>query len=142
MHFHGGGYTDIKLIPGSWVEAFETLNNSDKWIVGFKEWSGGIAYGPAVDYVDKLIGCSAMICKPGTPLTEMWYNDMLLVLDEKLEAVKMYPAQYPQDCAEDSNGKYPIEWNEILGRIFHRVCLPYLDKISNCLPELITAFYR
>lgn len=34
----------------------------------------------------------------------------------------------------------PIEWNEMLGRIFHRVIYNYKNKILNTLP--ISIFYN
>jgi len=32
MHFYGGGYSDIKRSSGSWLKAFDDLENSDKWL--------------------------------------------------------------------------------------------------------------
>ena len=37
MHFYGGGYSDIKRSSGSWLKAFDDLENSDKWINGYSE---------------------------------------------------------------------------------------------------------
>jgi hypothetical protein len=142
MHFYGGGYSDIKCTTGSWIDHFESLQNSDKWITGYKEINGGVAYQPYVNYWPELIGNGAYICKPKTPLTEEWYTSMILFLDTKLDALKQYPSTFPQDRAEVSNGKYPIEWNEMLGRIFHRVCYKYKDQLMNTLPISIFHSYR
>ena len=43
MRFHGGRYSDIKKTTGSWIESFEKLKKSDKWIIGYKEVEGGVA---------------------------------------------------------------------------------------------------
>ena len=99
-----------------------------------------MAYVPIIDKWEELVGNGAYICKPQTPLTKEWYNEMILLLDEKLEKLKLYPSTFPQDCAEVSNGKYPIEWNEMLGRIFHKICYKYKDKLLNTLP--ISVFYN
>ena len=140
MNFHGGGYSDIKRTTGSWVSSFEELKNSDKWICGYKEIPGGVAYGPGERW-SELIGNCAYIAKPQTPLTQKWYGDMIALLDTKLESLKQHPASHPQDCA-GGGSKYPLEWNEMLGRIFHRVAYTYKDRLLNTLPISIFHSYR
>jgi len=140
MNFHGGGYSDIKETTGSWKSCFIELYNSDKWINGYKEIDGGVAYPPAAEYWREMVGNGAYICKPQTPLTKEWYNDMISLLDSKLDQLKLYPSTFPQDCAEVSSGKYPIAWNEMLGRIFHRISYKYKDHVLNTLP--ISVFYN
>jgi hypothetical protein len=141
MNFYGGGYTDIKQSKKSWRKSFDDLKNSDYWMCGYKEYEGGVAYGPNTDKWKELVGNCAYICKPQTLLTKEWYNKMLLLLDTKLEKLKLNPAKSPQDCTEKGGG-YPIEWNEMLGRIFHKVSYKYKDKILNTLPELLFDNYR
>jgi hypothetical protein len=67
---------------------------------------------------------------------------MIELLNIKLDKLKQYPSTFPQDRAEVSNGKYPIEWNEMLGRIFHKVSYKYKDKLINTLPISIFSDYR
>jgi len=140
MHFHGGGYSDIKKTTGSWLDSFENLQKSDKWICGYKEIKGGVAYGPLHDKWDSLIGNGAYICKPNTPLTNVWYNEMISLLDKKLDRLKSNPAKHPQDQGAESG--YPIEWNEMLGRIFHKVSYDYKDYILRTLPISVFTNYR
>ena len=142
MHFYGGGYSDIKETTSSWIKSFDELNNSDKWINGYKEIEGGVAYEPVKHEWRILVGNCAYICKPQTPLTTEWYNDMITLLDNKLEKLKLYPSTHPGDCAEISRGRYPIEWNEMLGRIFHKICYKYKDQLLNTLPISIFHGYR
>lgn len=134
MNFYGGGYSDIKETTSSWKESFNTLSNSDKWMIGYKEINGGVAYQPYVNEWKELIGNCAYICKPQTPLTKEWYSEMLELLDNKLERLKLNPATQPRDCSEASGGKYPIEWNEMLGRIFHKINYKHKDMVLNTLP--------
>ena len=142
MNFHGGGYSDIKKATGSWLKAFDELAASDKWINGYPEVEGGIAYQPVNTFYKDLIGNGAYICKPNTPLTNEWYADMISLLDAKLEKLRLYPSTFPQDCSEVSEGKYPIGWAEMLGIIFHKVCYKYKDKLINTLPNPICYNYR
>ena len=142
MNFYGDGYSDIKKTTASWKQSFDDFYKSDKWIMGYKEIDSGVAYIPIIDKWKELIGNCAYICKSQTQLTKEWYNDMIKLLDQKLDKLKLYPASFPQDCAEVSNGRYPIEWNEMLGRIFHRICYKYKDKLINTLPISIFNNYR
>ena len=141
INFYGGGYSDIKKTTGSWKASFDELSKSDKWICGYKEIEGGVGYEPLKDKWKELIGNGAYICKPNTPLTNEWYNDMIKVLDEKLTELKLHPASFPQDSAEKGTG-YPIGWIEMLGRIFHRLIYKYKDYVMNTLPISIFTNYR
>jgi len=147
MHFYGGGYTDIKKTTGSWVNAFnELMADDNKWICGYPETNGGVAYLPLIDRWKELIGNSAYICKPQTSLTFEWYNEMISLMDLKLEKLKKYPAKCPQDHKPDVTSVnyqgYPIEWNEMLGRIFHKVSFKYRENTLNILPACIHRDYR
>lgn len=69
---------------------------------------------------------------------------MILLMDEKLpklQAMNIIP--HPQDCNECTN-EYPIGWNEMLGRIYHKVLSTYVDKgrILYTVPRLICSNYR
>jgi len=90
----------------------------------------------------ELIGNGAYICKPKTPLTTQWYNEMIKLLDTKLEMLKKYPSTFPQDRSEVSGGKYPLGWVELLGSIFHRTSYSHINKLMNTLPFFLLEDYR
>jgi hypothetical protein len=143
MHFHGGGYSDIKGTHGSWKSCFEMMsdpNNEHIYICGYPEIPGGVAAPEYVNNWNELIGNGCYICKPNTPLTKEWYESMIALLDTKLEDLKQHPATDPRDCKQRGTG-YPIEWNEMLGRIFHRVCYKYKDHIDRSLPMCVLQNY-
>lgn len=136
MHHYGGGYSDIKLQGGSWKQAFDDILNSDAYINGYRESSASdIAYPPVAPFWEKLVGNGAYICRPKTPLTKQWVDEMNQVLDRNLEELKKCPASHPRDSRECGTG-YPIEWNEMLGRIFHKICFSYQDKILQTVPRV------
>ena len=56
MHFHGEGYSDIKKTTGSWRKSFDSLYNSDKWIIGYPEIRGGTACTVPYNSYNELIG--------------------------------------------------------------------------------------
>lgn len=142
MNFYGGGYTDIKLQSGDWNKAFDELYASDNIICGYPEICGGIAYNPYKHLWPKYIGNGAYICKRNTKFTNEWYEEMNKVLDSKLEELRKHPSTHPRDCKESSLYGYPIEWNEILGRVFHKVLYSYLDKTIRILPTPYFDNYR
>lgn len=135
MHFHGGGYSDIKNTSGSWLDCFEELEKSDKWICGYPELDG---YG--VLNWENQIGVCSFICKKLSPLTEEWYSSMIQILDNKLNLLKKHPASFPQDTADQSN--YPLAWDEILASIFHKVSGRHLNMLMRSLPSPILNNYK
>ena len=135
MHFYGGGYCDIKAINSSWLECFEKLNNSDKYILGYQELNEECsAYIDVAEPVIRkevkkrwplLAGNCAYICRPQTKFTDEWFTEQNKRLDYFYEELKKHPAIDPMG---QENG-YPIPWQRILGAIFHPLCLKYHDKI-------------
>ena len=61
-------------------------------------------------------------------------------MDKKYEELKKNPSTFPRDKKELNNG-YPIEWNELLGRIFHKYVYYYKDKVIRTLPTINTEDY-
>jgi hypothetical protein len=142
MHFYGGGYSDIKEPGGSWKKAFDDMRNSDAYINGYRESGpGDIAFPEVAEHYNSLVGNGAYIVKPNTSFTHAWYSSMLDVLDKKIEELKRNPAKRTDDVPSYGNG-YPIEWAEILGRIFHRVSMDILDYILFTVPRPIMKNYR
>jgi FkbM family methyltransferase len=144
MHFYGGGYSDLKGTSSTgdeWSKCFEQMQiecdipetHKTKLICGYKEINGGVANSSIVQYWESLIGNGCYIVKPNSPFTQKWYSSMITLLDCKLEQLKTNPARTNRDCKE-INPMYPIEWNEMLGRIFHLVCWEFKDQLSQTLP--------
>ena len=142
LHFYGGGYSDIKKPLGSWKISFEEIEksgeNEDILGCGYPEiGENGVAHSDYKTEWFKLIGNGAYIFKPNTTFTKKWYSTMLSLLDTKLERLRDYYYLvcsgniHPQASTEDG---YPIEWNEMLGRIFHPLVYKYHTQILHCLP--------
>jgi FkbM family methyltransferase len=142
MRFYGGGYTDIKRVWScSWKPYFDKLRSSSKTVCGYREnGPGEIANESVRDQWSLLIGNCAYICKPNTEFTNTWYSRMMSVLDEKYGDLREHPASHPRDKREDGSG-YPIEWNELLGRIFHKVCAEQKDTLDQTLPAPLFTNY-
>jgi hypothetical protein len=142
MHVYGGGYSDIKRQTGSWKQAIDTFQQSDAYITGYREGGEGAIACPEVRHEwASLIGNCAYVCKPGTPFTTTWFNRMNALLDQKLDSLRQHPATFAQDCAERGGG-YPLEWNEMLGRIFHKVCYEFRDRIAYDIPIVQFTDYK
>lgn len=132
MYHHGGGYIDIKLFEHDWNSAFDKLNKSDKWAIGYPELDGGcVAKGTSLllhqdmmKYYKATIGNGAYIFKPYTPFAKIWIDELHKILDSKYDELKINPGNVFGD-----NEGYPIYWTQILGDIFHPLCLMYNNKI-------------
>ena len=153
MHHYGGGYSDIKEITHSWNNAFDELNNSSKWINGYPEISPNAVanvepplYFELQKNYKKLIGCCSFICKPYTNFTYDWIGAVNEKLDLYYELLKINPSIHPQEkpgmLINNQISKYPIQWTEILGNIFHPLCLKYSDYIMQSVPPSIFKNYR
>ncbi len=130
MHFYGGGFTDIKSPNKSWINSFDKLfYEKNKIATGYPEIDGGVANPNVSKYWNELIGNCCYIFRPNTEFTQKWYNKVNELLDTKLAELIKNPSRFPQDCKEKGNG-YPIEWNEMLGRIFHLLNYEYKELIN------------
>jgi len=111
MNFFGGGYSDIKKTSDSWIKSYKDLYDNDFWI----------CVNQNIDDINnyKIIDNYSYICKLQTPLTIELYNEIILLLNSKLELLKKY---------KKIELKYPIEYNE-LSNIFFKILFKYKDKI-------------
>ena len=131
MYHYGGGYSDIKGCTGNWKESFDKLNNSDYYVLGYKEiGAGAIATtNTSIDanlhrYYFKNIGVCAFIHKPNSPIAKEWFDELNSVLDSYYSYLKEHPGNTNGD-----NAGYPIPWNRILSQILHPILLKYSSKI-------------
>ena len=147
MHHLGGGYSDIKKTSASWRKSFEDLDASDSsYVNGYPELNadcvamvGGDLYLALRANYQKVVGCSAFMCKSNTPFTEEWYNSVNNILDILMPYLVESPAKHPQEkfgmIIDGRPSKYPLRWTEILGNVFHPLCLKYSDNIIQTLPR-------
>lgn len=133
MHHYGGGYTDVKSCKNSWKHSFDRLEKRpEKWILGYREiGKKGVAvvdHPVLADVLNEnwhlLLGNGAYLCRPYTPFTAEWYNE----LHHRMDAYYEQLTKYPGNTMGDNQG-YPIAWTEILGQIFHPLCLKYQTKL-------------
>ena len=133
MHHYGGGYADIKTFPYSWNGAFDKLENSNAYAIGYPEIGPiGVAQvenknlkEDMKNYWRLLISNCAYIFRPYTKFTKAWLDEAKRRIKMNLNKLKNHPAKNPFGTNKD----YPIKWTYILGQIFHPLCLKYHDKI-------------
>ncbi|MTI44706.1 hypothetical protein JM93_02578 [Roseibium hamelinense] len=128
MHYHGGGYADIKLTTASWRPAFDQLAKTpDAYAIGYREKSGkGVAHIHRHRLLGKsyilnnqtntfantmryrwlrsqwrsLIGMCGYICKPASPFTSDWLSQVEDRLDLLLPALRSNPATNPRAASD------------------------------------------
>lgn len=145
MYHYGGGYSDIKIPNGSWLHAFNTMQtNPDIWVNGYPEANAdAIAHRPSAHLWDKLPGNGAYICRPKTSFVEAWIKKQAETLDRHYEALKENPSTQPDCCIEFVPGtRYPLYWNELLGRIFHEEAAKITQHVKLEIPTPNFHYYR
>lgn len=135
MYHYGGGYGDIKTYYHSWVPAFEKLEQSDAYVMGYPEvgFKGAANYDMPEGNLKRdlhnhwryLIGNGSYICRPHTRFTAEWHAEAKRRLLSFSDQLKAHPAKDPFG----RNADYPIPWSGILGSIFHPLCLKYKDYL-------------
>lgn len=135
MHHYGGGFSDIKEPNNAWNLAFDKLERSKAWVLGYPEigWYGAASEGtidPLIkmdlqNYWRLLLGNGAYICKSNTGFTSDWFAEINNRLDLYLPQLKEHPARDPFGTNKD----YPIPWTDLGGNIFHPLCLKYNRKL-------------
>lgn len=112
MHFHGGGYTDIKpYFRGSWDTAFRTMEAHPEILFSYRH-----------------PGC-AMISRPNTELTRRWYTEVCRRLDVHLPALKAYPGRPPPFTHKHVDPAYPLGWTEIMLDVLEPIAKDYPDRV-------------
>lgn len=135
MYHYGGGYADIKTYFKSWIPAFEKLEQSDAYVMGYPEvgfWGAAnknikneILKYDLFHHWRYLIGNGAFICRPHTKMAAEWHTAVKNRLIAYTEQLKEHPAK-------DFFGKnkdYPLPWASMQGEIFHPLCLKYKDYL-------------
>ena len=132
MHHYGGGYSDIKQTTHSWIFAFDELEKrKDKYIISYPEkhykdvaqLEGKLGKDLKRNY-SILAGNCAYICRSYTLFTGEWYQELLNRMNKYAPDLQKNPGNIWGD-----NKGYPIPWTNILGDIYHPLCLKYNDKI-------------
>lgn len=141
LHHHGGGYIDLKRPLQPWRGAFERLESSDAWLLGYTERSrlsipavGGTLYKDLRGSSRQLFGYGGLIARAQTALSTEWEQRARAVLTAHAAAL----AAHPGNERGDSPG-YPIAWTELLAHIVAPLTWKYQEHVlhdDRVLPEL------
>lgn len=143
MLHYGGGYSDVKPCKKSWKEAFKTLNESNNYVLGYREILGGVP--TMVDknsliskdvkkFYFKTLGICSFIFKPNSPIAIEWMEELNHRLDLLYDKLKENPGNVWGD-----NKGYPVIWCYILSEILHPIFLKYNEYLlfdNDIKPEL------
>lgn len=122
LNFHGGGYADIKPFRNSWVPAFERMDASSAWLMGYRNpirlmtpnFTDPRLQRWMVRTSDLRLGQAAYIARPHTPITEEWWRQVNVVLDEASRLLTESPGSTRADTPP---GSYPLHWNALLAQV-------------------------
>jgi len=153
MYHYGGGYADIKNTNRCWGEFFDQLEKSDRQALGYRELAHGIPHvsGALGDTIrashQELIGLCAFIFKRHSELSGIWLARTNALLDQKMEQLRQFPAQHPQDqtgviLPDGNKSAYPLRWAELLGEIFHPLIYENRSQLLQAPIEPVFSAYR
>jgi hypothetical protein len=151
MYHYGGGYSDIKKCNYDWNRYFDMLQYSDKQFIGYAEISQMDIANQSVKHLyKKLIGNCSYIFKTKTPFAKLWLDETNKKLDSIAKQLQENPGTYHHRAIKGGiyqesgfrDSKYPLEWNELLGRIFHKLQSEHLDTFLMGMPRVNTSNYR
>lgn len=131
LHHYGGGYCDIKRIKKPWEAAFNRLEASDKWFLGYTEIRfdmvpnvPGTIGRDLIRASAQMLGHGSYIARAKTPITGEWMHEM----DRALDRVQDDLARHPGD-ERGKNLGYPIRWTGILADILSPITFKHQDKV-------------
>ncbi|MDR7252134.1 hypothetical protein J2X46_001110 [Nocardioides sp. BE266] len=141
LHVHGGGYSDVKRPREPWLGAYERLEQSGAWILGYTERHrlnaplvGGRLQQDLRSVSQQLLGYGGLVVRPRTALTEEWWTRVCAVLDDNTDALAANPGNVRGD-----NPGYPLGWTEVLAHVVAPLTWKYQDHVlhdERVLPEL------
>ena len=143
MHFHGGGYADIKSYgPENNFDAAFGMLESDPGIdiVGEPEIPGGAAfatYNADRRILGRLVSNGFYVCRKGTEFTSLWYGKMMRYMDVMRLQLRRHPATTPVGGAG-----YPIPWTYLLGVNFHHTCKEVTDRRPGAVSRALVSGWR
>ena len=122
------------------------MYSSDLLFLGYKEITSEHIASNDPQIFNKfymLCGCGHFMMKSYSDFTTEWINKLNNILDEKLVLLQQHPGNYHPRAifggVHGENGiyldsKYPLQWNEILGKIIHPLMYKYIGKFQNIMP--------
>lgn len=142
LHHHGGGYADIKRPTSDWRAVFDRMDaDLGAWICSYGEVGPG-----AVALLEgrlgkdllgnwhQVVGCGAIIARPGSPFTSTWLGEVESRLDAHTADLQVAPG----GVRGDEPG-YPLRWTEIMGDVYQPLQLEYLQHVRRD-DELLPSF--
>jgi hypothetical protein len=131
LHHHGGGYCDVKPVRHSWAPAFDRLEQSEAWLLGYTEvrfdmvpkWPGRLGRD-LVRASTQVLGQCSMIARAHSPLTRELHAEQIARLDHWLEELERHPGG-----VRGETPGYPVPWLGLFGGITGPLCLKYQERI-------------
>jgi hypothetical protein len=146
MYFYGGGYSDIKPNEFDWDPYFDKLFTSRADAIGYAEKKeDDLAVYPNNDEeknfvknnYQKFMGNGHYIFKPKTDIAFKWITEIHKKMDNNYDNLINNPGvtvHITDPRYREILKDYPFEWNEVGGRILHR--LQYEYRLENILTDM------
>jgi hypothetical protein len=156
MHYHGSGYCDIKSMFFDWNPYFDVIDKNPQYdAICYRERCPEHAASDNPEIrarYNELGGVCHFIMRPQSDITRDWLMKIHAILDDRASKLKECPGNYHPRAikggveglknTEFDGSEYPLEWNEICGRILHPLLFRYRERVSLVMPNPILSNYR
>lgn len=134
LNFHGGGYADIKPFEHGWTRAFDRMDASDAWLMGYRNPIRLMTPNFPDRRLERLmvrtssirLGQNAYIARARTPIVEEWWRELNQILTRVQDRLEVSPGATRSESVVPG---YPLAWNQILAQILDPLTLKYSDRI-------------
>jgi hypothetical protein len=149
MKHYGSGYCDIKPVYFDWNPYFDILENNSQFdFIGYSERHPDHIASDKEEikwsYMS-LCGCCHFIFKENTVFATKWLDKVHEILNFKKDKLQKYPGNYhpravtggvhnPETEGIFLDSKYPLQWNEILGKILHQLMYESVGSFACGMP--------
>lgn len=148
LYHYGGGYSGIKPFGHSWRQSFERLKSSEYSFTGSREMSPDHIASDNQEIKNayrKLISMQRLIFKPKSKFALMWLDEVEKEIEKNAEALNkqdgtyhpraIYGGAHDDDSIKTYDYHYPFIWNQLCGKIFHKLCYENIGEFSYDIPE-------
>lgn len=150
LHFHGGGYHDIKYRDIGWENEWSVFKDDKIWMKSCREQKKHhIGYDidkpktkKVQQFYNELGSMSWIISKSNTDYTKKLLDKIEKRLYFHLDKLKQNPSEKNAGYYADrpfqkltDKDKYPIRWLELMGEHFHLLMYRYRDHMDLTLPR-------
>lgn len=172
LHFHGGGYSDVKATTGSWIQQFDNIDSSALDVVGYPLTSRshtaslGLApnrerlfgfskasYWKRLGFMMRyrnLMGGGAFIIRPHSQFSSQYFRTVSAKMDDYGKWFRSEATQAEREQIRSGRFSiyskeivgYPLTWGSMVMDVLQPLSVTHSARVSLTLPVPVLTDYR